>query len=315
VADVRPIARAIADAGADALTAVNTLAGIAVAPSRERPLLGNVYGGLSGPAIKPVALRIVYEVAQSVDIPIVAIGGVTDLADVLDYLAVGAVAVEVGTAIFADPTLPVRLIDELAAECRRRIEAYETETGKTATETLHIKGHLYFTWLWQLSQHPNLTGAIAELIGEDLFVMASRFWIKQPGDRKFVTWHQDLAYFGLDPQIMVTAWLARDRLPALHPALAPCAAEARGNLRPGQFAVARPAGRGCGRVDGRGYPAAARRDVDSPRQPAAFVGAQRLRYAADRLCADDVSGPCPFDPRPAARNIDPRQRHAWPLGP
>ena len=120
VADVRPIARAIADAGADALTAINTLSGIAVARARDRPLLGNVFGGLSGPAIKPIALRIVYEVAQVVDIPIVAIGGITELADVLDYLAVGAVAVQVGTAIFADPSLPVRVIDELAAECRRR---------------------------------------------------------------------------------------------------------------------------------------------------------------------------------------------------
>ena len=120
VADVRPIARAIADAGADALTAINTLSGIAVGPSRARPLLGNIYGGLSGPAIKPVALRIVYEAAQVVDIPVVAIGGVTELADVLDFLAVGAVAVQVGTAIFADPTLPVRLVDQLADECRRR---------------------------------------------------------------------------------------------------------------------------------------------------------------------------------------------------
>lgn len=120
VADVRPIARAIEDAGADALTAINTLSGIAVSPSRARPLLGNVYGGLSGPAIKPVALRIVYEAAQVVDIPVVAIGGVTELADVLDFLAVGAVAVQVGTAIFADPTLPVRLVDQLADECRRR---------------------------------------------------------------------------------------------------------------------------------------------------------------------------------------------------
>ena len=120
VADIRPIARAIADSGADALTAINTLSGIAVAPGRGRPLLGNVYGGLSGPAVKPVALRVVYEASQAVDIPVVAIGGVTELADVLDYLAVGAVAVQVGTAIFADPTLPVRLVDQLAAECRAR---------------------------------------------------------------------------------------------------------------------------------------------------------------------------------------------------
>jgi dihydroorotate dehydrogenase (NAD+) catalytic subunit len=119
VADIRPIARAIADAGADALTAINTLSGIAVAPGRTKPLLGNVYGGLSGPAVKPVALRVVYEAAQAVKIPVVAIGGITDLDDVLDFLAVGAVAVQVGTAIFADPTLPVRLIDELADECRR----------------------------------------------------------------------------------------------------------------------------------------------------------------------------------------------------
>ena len=119
VADVRPIARAIEAAGADAITAINTLSGIAVGPGRRRPLLGNVYGGLSGPAIKPVALRIVYEVAQVVDIPIIAIGGVAELGDVLDYLAVGAIAVQVGTVLFADPTLPVRLIDELADECRR----------------------------------------------------------------------------------------------------------------------------------------------------------------------------------------------------
>jgi dihydroorotate dehydrogenase (NAD+) catalytic subunit len=120
VADVRPIARAIAEAGADALTAINTLSGIAIAPARTKPLLGNIYGGLSGPAIKPVALRIVYEVSQIVDIPVVAIGGVTEIADVLDFLAVGAVAVQVGTAIFADPSLPVRLVDELDGECRRR---------------------------------------------------------------------------------------------------------------------------------------------------------------------------------------------------
>jgi dihydroorotate dehydrogenase (NAD+) catalytic subunit len=130
VADVRPIARAVAAAGADALTAINTLSGIAVSPSRTKPLLGNIYGGLSGPAVKPVALRIVYEVSQIVDIPVVAIGGVTELADVLDFLAVGAVAVQVGTAIFADPTLPVRLVDELAAECRgRRLASYAELIG------------------------------------------------------------------------------------------------------------------------------------------------------------------------------------------
>ncbi len=120
VADVRPIARAIADAGADALSAINTLSGMALNADRSGPFLGNTYGGLSGPAIKPVALRIVYEVCQAVDIPVIAIGGVTSIGDVLDYLAAGAVAVQVGTAIFADPTLPVRLVEELAAECAGR---------------------------------------------------------------------------------------------------------------------------------------------------------------------------------------------------
>jgi dihydroorotate dehydrogenase (NAD+) catalytic subunit len=130
VADVRPIARAIAQAGADAITAINTLSGIAVRPDRTRPLLGNVYGGLSGPAIKPVALRIVYEVAQVVDIPIVGIGGVAELGDVLDFLAVGAVAVQVGTALFADPTLPERLVDGLTGECRRRgLDSYRALIG------------------------------------------------------------------------------------------------------------------------------------------------------------------------------------------
>jgi dihydroorotate dehydrogenase (NAD+) catalytic subunit len=115
--DVRGIARAIADAGADSISAVNTLPGMAIDRHRRKPLLGNVYGGLSGPAIKPVALRVVYEVAQVVKIPIVAIGGVGSLDDVLDFLMAGASAVQVGTAVFADPVLPLRLVDELAAWC------------------------------------------------------------------------------------------------------------------------------------------------------------------------------------------------------
>jgi len=117
VADVRAIAQAIEAAGADAISAINTLSGMAIDRARRRPLLGNTYGGLSGPAIKPVALRVVYEVAQVVRIPVVAIGGVAALDDVLDFLFAGASAVQVGTAIFADPGLPLRLVDELAVWC------------------------------------------------------------------------------------------------------------------------------------------------------------------------------------------------------
>ena len=117
VSDVRVIARAVEAGGADAISAINTLSGLALDRHRRRPLLGNTYGGLSGPAIKPVALRIVYEVAQTVRLPIVAIGGIAELGDVIDYLLAGASAVQVGTAIFADPGLPTRLADELSAWC------------------------------------------------------------------------------------------------------------------------------------------------------------------------------------------------------
>jgi dihydroorotate dehydrogenase (NAD+) catalytic subunit len=119
-ADVRAIAKAVEDAGADAISAVNTLSGMAMDRRRRRPLLGNTYGGLSGPALKPVALRVVYEVAQQVKIPIVAIGGVGSLDDVIDFLLAGACSVQVGTAIFADPGLPLRLVDELREYCRDR---------------------------------------------------------------------------------------------------------------------------------------------------------------------------------------------------
>jgi len=115
--DIRTIAKGIERAGADAISACNTLPGMAIDRVRRKPLLGNVYGGLSGPALKPVALRVVYEVAQVVKIPIVAIGGIGSFDDVLDYLFAGACAVQVGTAVFADPVLPLRLIDELAAWC------------------------------------------------------------------------------------------------------------------------------------------------------------------------------------------------------
>jgi dihydroorotate dehydrogenase (NAD+) catalytic subunit len=117
-ADIRAVAKSIEDAGADSISAVNTLSGMAIDRGRRRPLLGNTYGGLSGPALKPVALRVVYEVAQVVRLPIVAIGGIGSLDDVLDYLLAGASAVQVGTAVFADPVLPLRLIDELADWCR-----------------------------------------------------------------------------------------------------------------------------------------------------------------------------------------------------
>ncbi len=119
-ADVRAIAHACEDAGADVISAINTLPGLSVAADRLGLALGSGYGGISGPALKPVALRVVYEVAQVVDVPVIGMGGVVSIEDVLDLLAVGAVAVGVGVAVLADPMLPVRLADELADACRAR---------------------------------------------------------------------------------------------------------------------------------------------------------------------------------------------------
>jgi dihydroorotate dehydrogenase (NAD+) catalytic subunit len=116
--DVRAVARAVEEAGADAISAINTLPGLAVRADRGGPALGSGYGGLSGPALRPIALRVVFEVAQVVDIPVIGIGGVATIDDVLDLLAVGASAVGVGIAVLADPMLPVRLADELADACR-----------------------------------------------------------------------------------------------------------------------------------------------------------------------------------------------------
>jgi dihydroorotate dehydrogenase (NAD+) catalytic subunit len=117
-ADVRAVARACEDAGADAISAVNTLPGLALAADRRGPALGAGYGGIAGPALRPIALRVVFEVAQVVDIPVIGIGGVATAADALDLLAAGAVAVGVGTAALADPMFPVRLSDDLADACR-----------------------------------------------------------------------------------------------------------------------------------------------------------------------------------------------------
>ncbi len=118
--DVRAIARAVVDAGADAVSAVNTLPGLALAADRRGPALGSEYGGICGPALRPVALRVVWEVAQVVDVPVIGIGGIASLDDVLDMLAAGASAVGIGVAALADPMLPVRLADELADACRAR---------------------------------------------------------------------------------------------------------------------------------------------------------------------------------------------------
>ncbi len=113
VTDITGIAQAAAEAGADAICLINTLLGMAVDWRGRRPLLGNDMGGLSGPAIKPVALRCVYQVARSVDVPLIGIGGIATLDDVMEFLVAGASAVQIGTANYYDPSISMRLIDEL----------------------------------------------------------------------------------------------------------------------------------------------------------------------------------------------------------
>ncbi len=120
VTDIVPIARAAADAGADGLSLVNTFKGLALDRLSLKPFLGAVTGGLSGPAIKPLALRFVYEVSAAVDVPLVGMGGVDSVQDVLDFLACGASVVAVGASGFRDPWKPHTLAVELEAALEAR---------------------------------------------------------------------------------------------------------------------------------------------------------------------------------------------------
>lgn len=118
VTDITLIAKAAADGGADAVSAVNTFVGMAVDWRRRKPILGNVTGGLSGPAIKPLALRAVWRIAKTKAVPIVAVGGIATLDDAMDFLVAGASAVQVGTANFYDPTASVRIAEALPEALR-----------------------------------------------------------------------------------------------------------------------------------------------------------------------------------------------------
>ncbi|GAB6036617.1 dihydroorotate dehydrogenase [Fundidesulfovibrio butyratiphilus] len=114
VTDIAAIARAVADAGADALSCINTLTGMAVDVRSRRPRLANLVGGLSGPAVKPVALRCVWQVCRAVSIPVVGLGGIATAEDVLEFILVGARAVQIGTANFLRPDTAFRLVEQVA---------------------------------------------------------------------------------------------------------------------------------------------------------------------------------------------------------
>ena len=109
--DVVKIAVAVADAGADAISLINTIKGMAIDITRRRPLLGSVSGGLSGPAIKPVALYMVYEVAGTVEVPVIGCGGIITASDAIEFIMAGASAIQVGTASFTNPRAPLDVLE------------------------------------------------------------------------------------------------------------------------------------------------------------------------------------------------------------
>ncbi|HUU38403.1 MAG TPA: dihydroorotate dehydrogenase [Candidatus Desulfaltia sp.] len=120
VTDVVSVARAAEEAGSDAVSLINTLLAMAVDVETRRPRLANTLGGLSGPAVKPIALRMVYQVASALQIPVIGMGGIMTGRDALEFLIVGARAVEVGTANFVDPGASVRIIREIQEYCREK---------------------------------------------------------------------------------------------------------------------------------------------------------------------------------------------------
>jgi dihydroorotate dehydrogenase (NAD+) catalytic subunit len=117
VTSIGPMARAAADAGADALSLVNTFVALAIDPETRRPRISNITAGLSGPAIKPIALRMVYEAAHATELPIIGIGGISTAEDVVEFMLAGAAAVEVGTASFWDPCATERIVEQLEKWC------------------------------------------------------------------------------------------------------------------------------------------------------------------------------------------------------
>jgi len=120
VTDIGSVARAAESAGADGLSLINTLAGMAVDIEKRIPRLANVSGGLSGPAIRPVALYKVYQVVQTVHIPVIGLGGIVDYRDALEFLILGAKAIQVGTANFIQPTASLDIIDGLRRYCEEQ---------------------------------------------------------------------------------------------------------------------------------------------------------------------------------------------------
>jgi len=111
VTDISEIARAVEAEGADSVSLINTLLGMAIDSEKRKPILSTITGGLSGPAVKPIALRMVWQVAQSVKIPVIGLGGIMNAADAIEFILAGASGIQIGTANFIDPTVTIKVID------------------------------------------------------------------------------------------------------------------------------------------------------------------------------------------------------------
>mgnify|MGYP000865527467 FL=1 len=119
VTDITEIARAVEAEGADSISMINTLLGMAIDAERRRPVLSTITGGLSGPAVKPIALRMVWQTAQVVKIPIIGMGGIASATDAIEFLLAGATAVEVGTYNFVDPTATIKIVEGIEDYMRK----------------------------------------------------------------------------------------------------------------------------------------------------------------------------------------------------
>ncbi len=137
VTNIASIAVSVEDAGADAVSLINTLLGMAIDIKSKRPLLGNVVGGLSGPAVKPVAVRMVWETAQVVNIPVIGMGGITSWQDAVEFMIAGASAVAIGTGNFTNPVAAVDIIDGICAYMKENNMEKTTDlVGKVSIETI-----------------------------------------------------------------------------------------------------------------------------------------------------------------------------------
>jgi len=135
VTSIAQMAHVAEEAGADAISLVNTFLAMAIDPETRRPRIANVTAGLSGPAIKPIALRMVYDAAHSVKIPVIGMGGITRAVDVIEFMLAGASAVQVGTASYFDPVATEKLVEELAGYCKEhRIQKIREVTGGMVTD-------------------------------------------------------------------------------------------------------------------------------------------------------------------------------------